>query len=841
VAIGILALAGASACAQDDFGTLVVSPDVHLVGDDFYIGFATAIEAADLDRDGHTDLTAIVVQEGFKISGIAYVGVTFADAEGRFETPIILDAGVEPAGLAVADVNGDGLPDICTTDATSNTAIVIVNEGERQFSPGRSIDVGDEPRAVRAADFNADDRVDLAVLNSAARSMSILLGDGTGNFTGVQEIDVPGQSLWGHPLGQAVFHGPGFDVGDIDGDGDLDIVSPAIDTARILLNDGAGAFTLSEAELPVANPAAYDLVVTDLDADGDEDVAVVAPGDHAQVVTLLFNNGDGTQWAQATLGSGEDCPGCFTVHISIDAGDLDADGLPEIVVGQFFGERYTLYRNLGAGRFGEPEYRPVTWGSSFVELMDVDDDGAEDYVALADVKDIRIHLNDGHGEIRDPVEYPPYDVACCQSPQSMAASDLDKDGDLDLAIALANGDWPYQLNVIENVNNEEFVLHHGIPIGEPGLVFGEWIEAGDLNADGLDDLVMASRTNDLHESGTIWVLFNKGGLRFGEPEALDVGERLVRQIHLADMDGDSDLDLVGWEVGVLPEEPGTDVMRSVMVGINDGAGSFDISHVEVMAKPFDAQGGVAPADLDADGVLEVVTTVGVNDPPGWLAVLENDGRGGLTLNEIISVPVRPRNVVAGDFDADGDDDIALMAVRGSLDLAGLMLPYLQVFHAEGGKLTLVQEFDDTQFITARHMLARDVDSDGQLDLILAMKGNNLAVHLGDAGLFEAPKRLAIVGDAVALGADDLDADGDIDIAAAGVSYGDKIEVLWNGKHPDTCPADLNADGALDILDFIAFQLAFQAGDMTADCDADGILTNPLDFICFQQLFLAGCD
>jgi hypothetical protein len=58
--------------------------------------------------------------------------------------------------------------------------------------------------------------------------------------------------------------------------------------------------------------------------------------------------------------------------------------------------------------------------------------------------------------------------------------------------------------------------------------------------------------------------------------------------------------------------------------------------------------------------------------------------------------------------------------------------------------------------------------------------------------------------------------------------------------PASCPADFNADGELNILDFIAFQEAFTAGDPSTDCNADGAL-NILDFICFQVLFLGGCD
>jgi len=57
---------------------------------------------------------------------------------------------------------------------------------------------------------------------------------------------------------------------------------------------------------------------------------------------------------------------------------------------------------------------------------------------------------------------------------------------------------------------------------------------------------------------------------------------------------------------------------------------------------------------------------------------------------------------------------------------------------------------------------------------------------------------------------------------------------------DACPADVNGDGSLNVLDFVAFQLLWQAGDADADCNGDGAF-NVLDFVCFQQLFVGGCE
>ncbi|GIW73629.1 MAG: hypothetical protein KatS3mg103_0151 [Phycisphaerales bacterium] len=55
-----------------------------------------------------------------------------------------------------------------------------------------------------------------------------------------------------------------------------------------------------------------------------------------------------------------------------------------------------------------------------------------------------------------------------------------------------------------------------------------------------------------------------------------------------------------------------------------------------------------------------------------------------------------------------------------------------------------------------------------------------------------------------------------------------------------CYADFDGSGSLDIFDFLAFQNAFDAGDLAADCDADGSLTL-FDFLCFQNEFDAGCE
>ena len=80
-----------------------------------------------------------------------------------------------------------------------------------------------------------------------------------------------------------------------------------------------------------------------------------------------------------------------------------------------------------------------------------------------------------------------------------------------------------------------------------------------------------------------------------------------------------------------------------------------------------------------------------------------------------------------------------------------------------------------------------------------------------------------------------------DPEAADTGHGDApiVDMGAFETQPASCAADVNGDGELNVLDFVAFQNAFTAGDPDADCDGNGAL-NILDFVCYQALFAAGC-
>ena len=127
-----------------------------------------------------------------------------SDLAGQFAAPITVPAGIAPSDIAVADVNGDGLPDIIVTDQASGDVTVLLNDPAHAFSQSLrfrastglyGLDTTSGSPAVSsfaqsvslvAGDFTGDGRDDLAVVNQATHSFTVLAADGNGGFANPQ-------------------------------------------------------------------------------------------------------------------------------------------------------------------------------------------------------------------------------------------------------------------------------------------------------------------------------------------------------------------------------------------------------------------------------------------------------------------------------------------------------------------------------------------------------------------------------------------------------------------------------------------------------------------------------
>lgn len=276
---------------------------------------AHLIAVGDLNNDRNPDL-ALTHHDSFGVEILLGAGDgRFAPAPG---SPFAAHQGVKAHnhGLALSDLNSDGNLDVTTSNQDDNSVSVLLGDGRGSFKPAAAspFAVGRAPYPHATGDVNGDGNLDIVTPNVGSNNVSVLLGDGRGGFRAA--ADSP----------YAVASRPYYiAIGDVSGDGNPDLITTHDDINLIstLLGDGRGGFAAAPASPFDLGRRAYKLITADVT--GDARPEVVIGTEASDSVVILSGNGRGgyTPAAGSPYRAGR--------NPRVASGDVNGDGKRDII------------------------------------------------------------------------------------------------------------------------------------------------------------------------------------------------------------------------------------------------------------------------------------------------------------------------------------------------------------------------------------------------------------------------------------------------------------------------------------------------------------------------------
>ena len=305
----------------------------------------TDVSVADVNGDGKPDVVSANYNDG--TVGVLLNTTAPGAATPTFAAQQTFATGRHPIFLAVVDLNGDGLPDLAVANELDGTMSVLLNTTAPgatvpTFAAQQSFAVGGFLITMTAADVNGDGKPDLVVDNSGSGGVSVLLNTTAPANTTASFATAAAFSTGGRNAETVV-------AADINGDGRPDILLTSISsfTLSVLLNTtapGATTPTFATVQTFAEGNGPYGLAVADVNGDGKPDVVLTNYGDNAAAVLLNTTASGATAVTFATASPFSTGAGPKRIALA----DVNGDGRPDILVANYIAGTVSVLLNATA-------------------------------------------------------------------------------------------------------------------------------------------------------------------------------------------------------------------------------------------------------------------------------------------------------------------------------------------------------------------------------------------------------------------------------------------------------------------------------------------------------------
>lgn len=682
-----------------------------------------SIVVADFNGDGILDI-AIANRSSNDVS------VLLGKGNGTFAPQVKYSAGAgtDPVGIAAADFNGDGKPDLVVADFGNHSVSVLINSGTGTFNAAVQYGVGNSPSAVAAADLNGDGIPDIAVTNSADDTVTVLINSGTGTFTtgGTYSTDTTPSSVA---------------IADFDGNGlnDLAITNQGGNDVTILLNQGSGVFaaavnycvvTTSGTCNSVAAVSPVSVVAIDLSGDSKPDLAVASLGSS---VATLVNNGSGafTLTAQATSSQ---------TPQGIAAGVFVTAGNPSLVVADSATNSFEIYGSTITGSLAAPLRYMSGSAPVAIAVGDFNKDGKLDVAVVNNTdNDVAVVLGNGDGTFADIANY-----ISGSSVRSVATGVFTGTTTDFLVNSATNG--TYAVNLFTNSGKGIFQFATSVPLASD--VYS--IAVGDFNQDKFLDFVVANET-----ANQVSVVLGNGNGTFNSTVATYATDAGPTFVAVADFNHDGYPDIV----------TANSTANDISVLLNTKTGTFNAAvNIPVGTNPV----AVATADLNNDGFPDIVVA---NFGSANVTVFLGKGDGTFSTGANYTVGNGPSAIAIADLNGDHYADL-VVANKSDSTISVLLGNDDGTFQAQ-----------TTYSIPSAGLLGvavADITADGIPDLVVAESFvNEVGVLQGNGnGTFQGSVNYKVGITPFAVVATDVSGDGKPDVLAGNFASGD-VTMLIN--------------------------------------------------------------